>query len=234
MKVIDTFIVKQDSIAKLNFGKAETFYFKCLNIAPDSFAVYQELMDLYVYTENFNKAEGLYDSIRTRFQSDSLLGLLSSSLANAYSTSREYKKALIFYEKMLTKDTSDTYIQYQIAFINEKLGKYKKAIKEYNRIIQKDSSYIQAYIQLGGIYYEKYSKYKVAKKYIQIAYDRELGTYGNTYYVDLPYYLGLIAVKERKTFEAMMYYMDLKSIYTYTPEDNKKKADLLKALRELN
>jgi tetratricopeptide (TPR) repeat protein len=191
-------------------------------------------MDLYVYTDNFNKAEGLYDTIRTRFQSDSLLSLLSSSLASAYSTSKEYKKALIFYEKMMAKDSADTYSEYQIAFINEKLANYKKAIKVYNRIIQKDSSYIQAYIQLGGIYYEKFKNYRLAKKYIQDAYDREIGVYGNTYYVDLPYYLGLIAVKEKKTFEAMLYYMDLKSIYTYTPEDNKKKADLLKALRELN
>jgi hypothetical protein len=52
--------------------------------------------------------------------------------------------------------------------------------------------------------------------------------------VDIPYILGLIAVKERKRFEAMMYYMDLKSIYTYTPEENKKKVLLLKAIRTLN
>jgi len=234
MKVIDTFIVKQDSIAKLNFTKAENFYYKCIGIAPDSFSVYQELMDLYVYTDNFNRAEVLYDTIKTHFQSDSLLGLLSSSLANAYSTSKEYKKALMFYEKMLAKDTSDIYIQYQIAYINEKMGKYNKAIKEYNRIIQKDSSYIQAYIQLGSIYFEKNKDYRMAKKYIEAAYDREMTVYGNTYFIDLPYYLGMIAVKERRKFEAMLYYMDLKSIYTYTTEDNKKKADLLKALRDLN
>jgi hypothetical protein len=41
MKVVDTFVVKQDSIARLNFGKAETFYFKCINISPDSFVVYR-------------------------------------------------------------------------------------------------------------------------------------------------------------------------------------------------
>jgi tetratricopeptide (TPR) repeat protein len=234
MKLMDTFIVKQDSIAKLNFFKAEIFYFKCLNIAPDSFAVYQELMDLYVYTDNFNKAEGLYDTIRTHFQSDSLLGLLSSSLANAYSTSKEYKKALTFYEKMLMKDTADIYILYQIAFLNEKLGRYNKAVKEYKAILKKDPGYTQAYIQLGAIYYEQFNDYRTAKKYVTEAYDRELSIYGSTYFVDLPYYLGLIAVKERKKFEAMLYYMDLKSIYTYTSEDNKKKADLLKALRELN
>ena len=233
MKVVDTFIVKQDSIARINFNKAETFYYKCLDIAPDSFMVYQELMDLYVYTDNFNKAEGLYDTIRVHFQSDSLLGLLSSSLANAYSTSKEYRKALIFYEKMLAKDTADTYIRYQMAFIYEKMGKYNRAVKEYNKIIKRDSSYIQPYIQLGGIYFDKYNDYRMAKKYIEAAYDREMSVYGNTYYTDLPYYLGMIAVKERKKFEAMLYYMDLKSIYTYTPEENIKKAKLLKALREM-
>jgi len=233
MKVVDTFIVKQDSLAKNNFNKAETFYFKCLDIGPDSFTVYQELMDLYVYTENFNKAEGLYDTIKVRFQSDSLLSLLSSCLASAYSTSKEYKKALGFYEKMLAKDTADINTQYQIAFLYEKMGKYNRAVKEYNMIIKKDSSYTQAYIQLGSIYFEKYQDYQLAKKYIEAAYDREMTAYGNTYYTDLPYYLGMIAVKERKKFEAMLYYMDLKSIYTYTPEENIKKAKLLKALREL-
>ena len=234
MKTLDTFVVKQDSVARLNFSKAETFYFKCLDIAPDSFQVYEQLMDLYVYTENFNRAENLYDTIRARFQSDSLLGLLSSSLANAYSTSKEYKKALLFYEKMLTKDTGDIYVQYQIANLHEKMGRYKTAIKEYKRIIKKDSGYTQAYIQIGAIYFYKYNDYRVSKKYIELAYDRELTYYGSTYYIDIPYYLGMIAVKERKKFEAMLYYMDLKSIYTYTPEENKKKADLLKAIRDMN
>ncbi|MCI0716017.1 MAG: trypsin-like peptidase domain-containing protein [Chlorobi bacterium] len=234
MKTADTFVVKQDSIAKVNFSKAEMFYFKCLNIAPDSFQVYEQLMDLYVYTENFSRAENLYDTIRTRFQSDSLLGLLSSSLANAYSTSKEYKKALLFYEKMLTKDTGDIYVQYQIANLHEKMGKYKTAIREYRRIIKKDSGYTQAYIQIGAIYFYKYNDYRKSKKYIEQAYDRELTYYGSTYYLDIPYYLGLIAVKERKKFDAILYYMDLKSIYTYTPEENKKKAELLKAIREMN
>ena len=135
---------------------------------------------------------------------------------------------------MLIKDTGDIYIQYQIAFINEKMGKYNKAIKGYNRIIEKDSGYIQAYIQLGSIYYNKFNDYRTAKKYIEAAYDREMSVYGNTYFIDLPYYLGMIAVKERRKFEAMLYYMDLKSIYTYTTEENKKKSDLLKALRDLN
>jgi tetratricopeptide (TPR) repeat protein len=234
MKTLDTFIVKQDSIARLNFNKAETFYFKCLDIAPDSFNVYREMMDLYVYCENFPKAENLYDSIKVRFQSDSLLSLLSSSLANAYTTSKEYKKALEFYEKMSAKDTSDIYLRYQIGSIYENMGKNKKAVKEYKKVIKKDSGYTQAYIQIGSIYYNKYKDYKTAKKFIEEAYDREMSAYGNTYFVDIPYYLGMIAVKERKKFEAMLYYMDLKSIYTYSPEENKKKSDLLKAIRDLN
>ncbi len=232
MKVLDTFVVKQDSIARMNFNKAETFYYKCMAIAPDSFDVYREMMDLYVYCENFNKAENLYDTIKTRFQSDSLLSLLSSSLASAYTTSKEYKKALMFYEKMSAKDTSDIYLRYQIGNIYEKMDKNSKAIKEYKKIIKKDPSYTQAYIQIGAIYYNKYKDYRTAKQYFEKAYDNELVLYGSTYYLDIPYYLGMIAVKERKKTDAMLYYMDLKSIYTYTSEDNKKKADLLKAIRD--
>lgn len=233
MKTVDTFVVKQDSIARLNFTKAETFYNKCLDIAPDSFNVYRDMMDLYVYCENFPKAENLYETIKERFQSDSLLSLLSSSLASAYTTSKEYKKALEFYEKMSRKDTADFYLRYQIGSIYESMGKYGKAVKEYKKILKKDSAYTQAYIQLGSVYFHKYKDYKTAKKYVEKAYDMEMRNYGSTYYVDLPYLLGMIACKERKKDDAMLYYMDLKSIYTYTPEENRKKADLLKAIRDL-
>ena len=232
MKTLDTFIVKQDSIARMNFNKAEAFYYKCIDIAPDSFTVYREMMDLYVYCENFNKAEDLYDTIKTRFQSYSLLSLLSQSLANAYTTNKEYKKALEFYEKMSAKDTSDIYLRYQIGNIYEKMNKNSRAVKEYKKIIKRDPTYTQALIQIGAIYYNKYNDYRKAKEYFEKAYDNEMVMYGSTYYLDIPYYLGMIAVKERKKTDAMLYYMDLKSIYTYTPEDNKKKADLLKAIRD--
>jgi tetratricopeptide (TPR) repeat protein len=232
MKVYDTMTVKQDSLAKMNFQKAESFFNKCIGMQPDSFEVYSSLMDLYVFTENFNKAEGLYTTIKDKFQSDSLLSLLSSSLANAYSTSKEYKKALVFYEKMAAKDSTDIYIRYQIANIHEKTGNFKKAVKEYNKIIKKDSSYTQAFIQLGVIYYEKLHDTRKAKQYLSQAYEREITLYSSTYYVDLPYYLGLIALKEGKRFEALLFYFELKNIYTYTPEDNAKKLALLKELRK--
>lgn len=234
MKTLDTFIVRQDSIAWLNFNKAETFYNKCLDIAPDSFNVYRDMMDLYVYCENFPKAETLYETIKERFQSDSLLNLLSSSLASAYTTSKEYKKALEFYEKMAAKDTTDIYLRYQIGSIYESMGKNNRAVKEYKKVIKKDPTYTQAYITLGAMYYNKFKDYKTAKGFIEKAYDMEIGAYGSTYFLDIPYYLGMIACKERKKYDAMLYYMDLKSIYTYTPEENKKKADLLKAIRDLN
>lgn len=232
MKVYDTVIVKQDSIARYNFTKAESFFNKCMTMRPDSFSVYQSLMDLYVYTESFNKAETLYTTIKDKFQSDSLLSLLSSSLANAYSTSKEYKKALVFYEKMASKDSNDIYIRYQIANLHEKMQKYPEAVKEYKKIIRRDSTYTQAYISLGVIYYTKLDDLQKAKVYLNRAYEREMVAYSSTYYVDLPYYLGLIALKEGKKFEAMLFYFELKNIYTYTPEDNEKKLKLLKELRK--
>lgn len=232
MKIFDTLIVKQDSLAKMNFQKAENFFNKCLALQPDSFTVYQSLMDLFVYTENFTKAENLYLAIRDKFQSDSLLGLLSSSLANAYSTSKEYKKALIFYQKIASKDSTDITVRFQIANLHEKMGSYNKSVKEYKKIIKQDSTYTQAYVQLGEIYYEKFKDYRKAKEYLNRAYEKEIISYSTTYEVDLPYYLGLIALKEGKKYEAMLFYFELKSIYTYTPEDNDKKLKLLKELRK--
>ncbi len=235
MKTIDTFVVKQDSIAKLNFTKAENLYYKCIQMEPDSFSVYQELMDLYVYTESFAKAEDLYLNIREKFQSDSLLSLLSSTMASAYSGSKEYKKALQFYEKMLEKDTGDIYIYFQIADLYEQMGKTNKAIRGYKEVITRDPDYAQAYVQLGKIYYEKKKNYDKAKAYLETANEKEITNYGSSYYgVDVHYYLGMIAVKEGKKMDAILAYLELKNIYTYTPEDNEKKLKLYKAIKKLD
>ncbi len=213
MKTLDSFVTKQDSINRVNFLKAENLYSKCIELQPDSFAVYQELMDLYVYTESFAKAEQHYKNIRERFDSDSLLNLLSSSLASAYSTSKDYAKALMFYNKMLKQDSSDFYIYFQIGTIYEKMEKYKKAIEEYNKILKANPNYIQAYVQLGVIYYEKFKDYRRAKKFLTLANETELASSGaSAYYVDVHYYLGMIAVKEGRKLDAILSYMELKNI----------------------
>ena len=235
MKVIDTFVVKQDSVVRINYYKAENFYNKCLQLEPDSFKVYQELMDLYVFTDSFIKAEILYDTIRSRFQSDSLLGLLSSSLASAYSTSKDYKKALKFYNKILKKDTTDTYINFQISGIYEKMENYPMAISGYEKLIKRDPDYIEAYVQLGKIYYEKLKNYSKAKRYLELANEKEIALYGSyPSNLDIYYYLGMIAVKEGRKLDAILAYMDLKSVYTYTAEDNEKKLKLYKAIKKLD
>jgi tetratricopeptide (TPR) repeat protein len=235
MKVVDTFVVKQDSVAKLNFFKSENLFNKCLQLEPDSFKVYQQLMDLYVFTDNFSKAEQLYKTIRERFESDSLLSLLSSSLASAYSTSKEYTKALQFYNKMLEKDSTDTYIYFQIASIYEKMEQYDKAINGYENIIRRDSDYMQAYVQLGMLYYDKLKDNAKAKKYLEIANEKEIMSYGSyPSNIDIYYYLGMIAVDEGRKLDAILAYMDMKSIYTYTPEDNQKKLKLYKAIKKLD
>jgi tetratricopeptide (TPR) repeat protein len=234
MKVLDTFVAKQDSINHVNLEKAENLYTKCIELRPDSFDVYQELMDLYVFTENFTKAEQHYTIIRERFTSDSLLNLLSSSLASAYSTTKEYVRALEFYNKMLKHDTADVYIFFQIGNVYEKMGDYRKAAAEYDRIIKRDPNYTQAYVQLGVIYYEKFKDYKKAKKFLTVANEKELASTGSSaYYVDVHYYLGMIAVKEGKKLEAILSYMELKNIYTYSPEENDKKMKLYRAIQKM-
>jgi len=234
MKTLDSFITKQDSINRINFLKAENLYSKCIELQPDSFVVYQELMDLYVYTENFTKAEQHYKTIRERFDSDSLLNLLSSSLASAYSTNKDYEKALVFYDKMLRQDTTDVYIHYQIGNIYEKMEKYRRAVEEYNKLLKRDPNYTQAYVQLGVLYYEKFKDYEKAKKYLTLANEKELSAYGSSASsVDVHYYLGMIAVKEDRKLDAILSYMELKNIYTYTSEDNQKKMKLYRAIQKM-
>jgi tetratricopeptide (TPR) repeat protein len=234
MKKIDTFYVKQDSLNKIYLGKAETYYNTCMELRPDTFYVYQNLMDLYVYTDKFQKAEDLYKKIRERFDSDSLLNTLSSSLAEAYSTSKDYKKALTFYEKMSKIDTADNFIRYQIAFLNESIKDYKKAISTYNGIIKRDSNFINAYVRLGDIYYKQYKDYDKAKKYLTEAMIRNEMIYDyGTGNIDLYYLLGMIAVKENRKIDALLVYIDMKKLYLYNKEDKLKRIELLKAIQAM-
>ena len=235
MKVIDTFAVRKDSLNRVNFSKAETYYYKCIEMRPDTFYVYRDLLDLYVMTDSYQKAEDLFKTVREKFTSDSLVNSLSSSLATAYSSSKDYKKALTFYEKMQRADTSDNFIRYSIANIYDLMGDYKKAEKSYKEVISRDSSNTNAYVGLGKIYYEKYKDYSKAKKILETAYDRELTLYGSApYNLDLLYYIGMIAVKEGRKFDAILAYMDIKGIYVSGVEENKKKADLYKAIKNLD
>lgn len=235
MKVIDTFAVRKDSINRANLTKAETYYYKCIEMRPDTFYVYRDLLDLYVMTDSYQKAEDLFKTVRENFTSDSLVNSLSSSLASAYSSSKDYKKALTFYEKMQREDTTDNFIRYSIANIYDLMGDYKKAEKSYKEVIKNDSGNTNAYVGLGKIYYEKYKDYKKAKKIFETAYERELNLYGSApYNIDLLYYIGMIAVKEGRKFDAILAYMDIKGIYVSGVDENKKKVDLYKAIKNLD
>ncbi len=227
----DSFTVMQDSLNRVKLEKAEKYYEKCIELKPDTFIVYQDLLDLYVITDNFQKAENLYKGIREKFNSDSLLNLLSSNLATAYKTTKEYDKAILFYNKMLKEDESQYFIRYQIANIYQEKKDYRRAVDEYKKLLRIDSNYNDANIQLGIIYYSKYRNTDQAKKYLQKAYEKELLTTGSTpYNLNLLYYLGMIAVKEGRKFDAILAYMDLKSIYSYSAEESEKKAALYREI----
>ncbi|MBK8549721.1 MAG: trypsin-like peptidase domain-containing protein [Ignavibacteria bacterium] len=214
MKTIDSFLVRMDSLNRVNFSKAEKYYEKCIELKPDTFIVYQDLLDMYVFTDNFQKADSLYKNIRNSFDSDSLLNLLSSNLAAAYSTSKDYNKAIQFYEKMLAQDTTQYFIYFQIANLYNKMNENDRAVREYKNVLKRDSNYTEVYIQLGKIYYEKYKNRKLAKKYLQKAYEKELFMTGNPpYNPDVHFYLGMIAVKEGRKLDAILSYMDLKNAY---------------------
>lgn len=233
MKTYDTMTVKQDSVNQIHFKKAEQYYNMCIDMKPDTFYVYQGLMDLYVFTEKFDKAELLYSAIKERFTSDSLLSTFSTSLAQAYSTSKDYKKALMFYEKIYSKDTSDNYILSQIADLHYKQKEVKKSESIYKKMIKNDVNNVNGYVQLGKINYER-GEYEEARRYIETAFEKTfMDEYSYGSYFDLHYYRGLIAIKDGRKMEAMLAYIDLKNTYTYTKEENEKKLALYKAIKKM-
>lgn len=235
MKTVDAYTTTMDSLNKTNFTKAENLYKKCLELKPDTFIVYQDLLDLYVITDNTLKAEDLYKDIIVKFDSDSLLNLLSSNLASAYSLSKDYNKAIKFYNKMLAEDTTQYFIYYQLANIYSSMNDYKKAVSVYKKIIKRDSTYSDAYIQLGKIYYEKYNNTGTAKKYLQTAYENSLALTGYApYNSEIHYLLGMIAIKEGRKLDAILAYMELKNTYDYTPNGNDKKVELYKAIQKMD
>ncbi len=230
MKTLDSFIVKQDSINKLNLHKAEMYYTKCLELKPDTFDIYRDYLALLVYTENYSKAEELYKQIREKFDSDSLLNTLSSTLAEGYTKSKDYKQAITFYEKMIKADSTDYLSYFQVANLYEEMKDYDKAIEKYRYLLKKDSTYIGAYIRLGKIYYDYKKNYKESKKYLtkglEIGFSKEGGYFYGSEYIDLFYMLGMIAVKEKRKMEALLYYIELREIYAYKEEDKAKKREL--------
>ena len=205
-----------------------------MELKPDTFVVYQDLLDMYVVTDHFQKAEDLYRDIVIKFSSDSLLNLLSSNLASAYSSSKNYDKALQFYNKMLEEDDSQHFIYFQIANMYEEMKDYKRAVKEYKKLLVLDPDYNDANIRLGKIYYTKYKDLDKSKKYLQKAYETEmLNTGGTPYNFDLLYYLGMVAVDEDRKLDAIFAYLDLKAVYTYDEESAEKKVNLYKKIMKM-
>lgn len=234
MKVkIDTFIVRQDSLNKNNLIKAENYLLKSIELRPDSFYVYKDMIDLYVVTSNYQKAETLYTQIRERFDNDSLLNTLSYALADAYTTTKDYKRALTFYEKLLKKDTTDNYIRFQIGETYKAMKDYKGAIKIYNDLIRRDSNYTRAYSEIGIIYYKHLDNKELAKKYFNAAYERDIVSGYSSSDAAALYYIGMIAIEEGREMDAMLAYLELKNMYTYTTEETQMKLDLYRALKKM-
>lgn len=234
MKVkIDTFVVKQDSLNKNNLIKAENYLLKSIELRPDSFYVYKDMIDLYVVTSNYQKAETLYTQIRERFDNDSLLNTLSYALADAYTTTKDYKRALTFYEKLLKKDTTDNYIRFQIGETYKAMKDYKGAIKIYNDLIRRDSNYTKAYSEIGVIYYKHLDNKELAKKYFNAAYERDIVSGYSSSDAAALYYIGMIAIEEGREMDAMLAYLELKNMYTYTPEETTMKLELYRALKKM-
>ena len=231
MKTYDSLTVMMDSINHINLKKCEDAYLKCMEIMPDSFKVYQELIDLYEKTNNVKMAEGLYEKAKEKFQSDSLINQISYYLGNAYMKAKDYKNAVKIYENIFHYDTNSNYMRHEIADVYMEAKDYDNALKRFFEIVKNDTNDVKGYIQIGKIYYENKKDLQKAKKYLLIAADKNDEKYMyRSVYVDLYYLLGIMAVNENKKIEALMYYMYLKDVNASKKEDMDKQKELFKAI----
>jgi len=146
-----------------------------------------------------------------------------------------YLEAIKEYKKALKANSGSAEAHYRLALVQTKKKDYKNAVAEYKNLLVKDPTYIQAYTRLGKIYYEQIKDINKAKYYLEKGYNKELEQTGyTTYDTDMLYYLGMIAVKEEKKLEAILYFMDLKSNAGYYEDAVKKKTKLLKEIKKLD
>ena len=67
------------------------------------------------------------------------------------------------------------------------------------------------------------------------ALEKDILNYGYSLYnLYLHYYMALIAIEEDRKLDAILSYMEMRNIYTYTVEENRKKLELYKAIKEMD
>jgi tetratricopeptide (TPR) repeat protein len=93
-----------------------------------------------------------------------------SGMGEAYELKEEYDNARKFYEMAASRDTSDLYSRYCMAYLDYTQYKYSEALKRYREILSIDPDFAPCYFDIGQIYFdlEEYEKaIEMYRKYLE-------------------------------------------------------------------
>jgi len=110
---------------------------------------------------------------------------LCLDIAHVYISNGFYKRALIYLEKGLAEDSADTDLLQDAAFCYEQLDQAQTAIDYYNRIIDADAYSLEAWFNLGLVYFNQanYPQALEAFDYVTVIDEEDFGGWlqkGNT------------------------------------------------------
>ena len=130
-----------------------------------------------------SEAHLVFSRLADNAQSD--IAILCLDIAHVYISNGYYKRALIYLEKGLVDDAKDTDLLQDAAFCYEQIDQVSTAISYYNRIIDIDAYSVEAWFNLGLVYFsqENYLQALEAFDYVTVIDEEDFGGWlqkGNT------------------------------------------------------
>jgi tetratricopeptide (TPR) repeat protein len=154
---------------KGNASASVYFYNRCQELDADDLALYKKLGQAYNRcNDSENAAKSLEKVVEANAQDADTL----YTLAQIYTDSQEYMRALYYYKALLAENPDNPYLHSHIGFILFKMEDYDGAIEEYQAAIQlgQDAAWTSTVAQtLGTIYHQIRQDNESALQLFQLA-----------------------------------------------------------------
>ena len=126
--------------------------------------ILEKIQNTLVNTGKYDKAiTEIEKLIKKYYTNPAVLGCGLNTIGICYFNQKQYKKAIIFFEKILQiKEIGDVYKNISNCYTN--LRKYNKAIKYLNKATKLEPQNSNIYFALGNIYFYK-KQYHLSEKY---------------------------------------------------------------------
>lgn len=195
-----------------NFGYAEEYYNKAMELAPKWVFPVMDLGGMYVDAGQYDKGTSYFRKAIDMSPGPYIYTLLGYTYQRLMDTGNsESDTALMYYRKALDIDTGYIEAMLGIASVYKDRVEVDSAVKYYVRAMQLDTSYYNTYMHLGALFYDA-GQYERAEEY----YRRALYHYPG--YIQAHWMLGVIyqykLVDKSKAIDE--YWACLQTDYYYT------------------